>query len=31
MKVRVTKKLPADVIDVPIHTEFINLNDVLNF
>lgn len=31
MKVRVTKKLPADVIDVPIHTEFIKLQDFLKF
>ena len=31
MKVRVTKKLSADVIDVPIHTEFIKLQDFLKF
>ena len=31
MEVRVTKKLSADVIDVPIHTEFIKLQDFLKF
>ena len=31
MKVRVTKKLSSDVIDVPIHTEFIKLQDFLKF
>ena len=31
MKVRVTKKLSADVIDVPIHTGFIKLQDFLKF
>lgn len=31
MKVRVTKKLSEDVIDVPISTEFIKLQDFLKF
>lgn len=31
MKVRVTKKLPDDVTDIPIHTEFIKLQDFLKF
>ena len=31
MKVRVTKKLSADVIDVPIHTAFLKLQDFLKF
>lgn len=31
MKVRVTKKLSESVIDVPIHTEFIKLQDFLKF
>ena len=29
MKVRVTKKLSESVIDIPIHTEFIRLQDLL--
>ncbi len=31
MKVRVTKKLSTDVMDVEIHTEFIKLQDFLKF
>ena len=31
MKVRVTKKLSESVIDVPIRTEFIKLQDFLKF
>lgn len=31
MKVRVTKKLSNDIIDVEIHTEFIKLQDFLKF
>ena len=31
MKVRVTKKLSESVIDVPIHTEFIKLQDFMKF
>ena len=31
MKVRVTKKLSEGVIDIPIHTEFIKLQDFLKF
>lgn len=31
MKVRVTKKLAEGVIEVPIHTEFIKLQDFLKF
>lgn len=31
MKVRVTKKVSEDIIDVPIHTEFIKLQDFLKF
>lgn len=31
MKVRVTKKLSDQIIDVPIHTEFIKLQDFLKF
>ena len=31
MKVRVTKKLADGIIDIPIHTEFIKLQDFLKF
>lgn len=31
MKVRVTKKLSSEVIEIPIHTEFIKLQDFLKF
>lgn len=31
MKVRVTKKLSADQIIIPIHTEFIKLQDFMKF
>ena len=31
MKVRVTKKLSESVIDIPIHTEFIKLQDFMKF
>lgn len=31
MKVRVTKKISDSVIDIPIHTEFIKLQDFLKF
>lgn len=31
MKVRVTKKLAEGVIEIPIHTEFIKLQDFLKF
>ena len=31
MKVRVTKKLAEGLIEIPIHTEFIKLQDFLKF
>lgn len=31
MKVRVTKKLADGIIDIPIHTEFIKLQDFMKF
>lgn len=31
MKVRITKKLSSEPIEIPIHTEFIKLQDFLKF
>ncbi len=31
MKVRVTKKVSDEVVEIPIHTEFIKLQDFLKF
>ena len=31
MKVRVTKKVSEEIVDIPIHTEFIKLQDFLKF
>lgn len=31
MKVRVTKKVSDGIVDIPIHTEYIKLQDFLKF